>query len=182
MLRTPGANLRTQFLRIAKRAGVSPWAKPFQNMRSTRETELIERLDLKPACAIIGNSEVVALQHYQQLRPLYLESAIERDRAAKKEAQNAAHKLTELVGNARKATEVEDQPPNVTPLKIGQLPLDSVRGSLVPANLMGATGFEASPNSSGKRIKCDGGGAKCGAVAKIPPRPSQSDRAMAAPS
>jgi hypothetical protein len=54
-------------------------------MRSTRETELIEPLDLNPACAIIGNSEVVALQHYQQLRPQYLE-AIERDRAAKKES------------------------------------------------------------------------------------------------
>ena len=44
--RTAGANLREQFKRVAKRAGVREWMKPFQNMRSTRETELIERLDL----------------------------------------------------------------------------------------------------------------------------------------
>jgi integrase len=142
VLRDPDANLRTQFLRLAKRAGISPWVKPFQNMRSTRETELIERLDLKPACAIIGNSEVVALQHYQQLRPLYLESAIERNRAARKEAQNEAHKTAELVGNARKLAETTRNGPDDKSFLIQDFPLGSAEGSLVPTNSMGATGFE----------------------------------------
>jgi integrase len=31
-------NLRTQFLRIIRRAGVEPWGMPFQNLRSSRET------------------------------------------------------------------------------------------------------------------------------------------------
>ena len=33
-------NLRTQFCRIIEQAGLEPWPKPFQNLRSTRETEL----------------------------------------------------------------------------------------------------------------------------------------------
>jgi len=33
-------NLRTQFQRIMKRAGVAPWPKLFQNLRASRATEL----------------------------------------------------------------------------------------------------------------------------------------------
>ncbi|MAV34720.1 MAG: hypothetical protein CMJ59_04605 [Planctomycetaceae bacterium] len=32
--------LRTQFERAVERAGVATWAKPFQNLRASRETEL----------------------------------------------------------------------------------------------------------------------------------------------
>lgn len=105
LYRQPKVNLRTQFDRIAKRAGVRAWGKPWQNMRATRETELIERLTLKEACKIIGNGELVALQHYQMLRPQYLETAIERDRAAREEARKGAHQLQEWVGNDKKAAE-----------------------------------------------------------------------------
>ena len=34
-MRQPGVNLRTQFDRLLKRAGIQRWAKPWQNMRST---------------------------------------------------------------------------------------------------------------------------------------------------
>ncbi len=44
--RTSNANLRTQMNRIIKRAGIEPWSKPFQNLRSTCETELTERFPL----------------------------------------------------------------------------------------------------------------------------------------
>ena len=37
--RSTNANLRTQLIRIIKRAGLVPWEKPFQNLRSTREKE-----------------------------------------------------------------------------------------------------------------------------------------------
>ena len=36
-----------------------PWAKPFQNLRSTRETELAETYPIHVVCAWIGNSEAV---------------------------------------------------------------------------------------------------------------------------
>jgi integrase len=38
--RKTGANLRTYMMRILAKAGVKPWPKLFQNLRSTRQTEL----------------------------------------------------------------------------------------------------------------------------------------------
>jgi hypothetical protein len=51
------ANLRTELNRIIERAGIKTWPKPFQNFRSTRETELAETFPLKVVCEWIGNSE-----------------------------------------------------------------------------------------------------------------------------
>ena len=60
-------NLRTQFLRILDKAGIEPWPKLFQNLRSSRQTELTETWPAHVVCAWIGNSEVVARDHYLQI-------------------------------------------------------------------------------------------------------------------
>ncbi len=60
-------NLRTTALKIVQRAGLEPWPKLFQNMRSTRQTELAESLPFHVVCAWIGNSERVAQDHYLQV-------------------------------------------------------------------------------------------------------------------
>ncbi len=60
-------NLRTQFLRIVDRAGLDPWPKPFQNLRSSRETELAKDYPIHVAAAWLGNSPKVALKHYLQV-------------------------------------------------------------------------------------------------------------------
>ena len=65
--RDANANLRTQFNRIVRKAGLEPWQKPFQNLRSTRETELAESFPIHVVCAWIGNSEAVAAKHYLQV-------------------------------------------------------------------------------------------------------------------
>jgi hypothetical protein len=70
------ANLRTQFLRIATRAGVKLWPKPFQNMRSTRQTELAETYPIHVVCAWIGNTEAVAQEHYLQVKDAHFAHAI----------------------------------------------------------------------------------------------------------
>lgn len=59
-------NLGTQFKRIIERAGLEPWPKLFQNLSSTRETELMESFPAHVVCAWIGNSEAVARKHYLQ--------------------------------------------------------------------------------------------------------------------
>jgi integrase len=64
--RDAAANLRTQFERIIKRAGLKPWPKLFQNLRSARETELAREYALHTACEWIGNSQAVAARHYLQ--------------------------------------------------------------------------------------------------------------------
>jgi hypothetical protein len=53
--------------RIIKRAGLKPWPKVFQNLRSTRETELQVTHPTHVVCAWIGNSPQVAHKHYLQV-------------------------------------------------------------------------------------------------------------------
>jgi integrase len=66
--RDRNCNLRTQLNRIIKKAKLTAWPKLFQNLRSTRETELLnEGWKIHQVCAWIGNSEPVAMEHYLQV-------------------------------------------------------------------------------------------------------------------
>lgn len=86
--RERNANLRTQLLRIMKRAGVEPWPKLFQNMRSSRETELIYLgYHIHEVCSWIGNSPQVANTHYLQVLESCQKAELERD--AQAQSQNA---------------------------------------------------------------------------------------------
>ena len=60
-------NLRTQFYRILRRAGVAKFPKPFNNLRASRETELAEEFPLHVASAWIGNTPKIVLKHYLQV-------------------------------------------------------------------------------------------------------------------
>ncbi len=68
-------NLRTTFQKIVIRAGLQPWPKLLQNLRSTRETELAESFPLQAVTAWMGNSQLVAAKHYLQLRDEHFERA-----------------------------------------------------------------------------------------------------------
>lgn len=68
-------NLRTQLLRIINRAGLKPWPKLFQNLRSTRETELAESFPIHVVTAWLGNSQLVATKHYLQVTDAHFEEA-----------------------------------------------------------------------------------------------------------
>ena len=65
--RDRNANLRTQLLRIIKRASVKPWPKLFHNLRASRQTELTARFPLHVVCDWIGNSAPIAAKHYLQV-------------------------------------------------------------------------------------------------------------------
>lgn len=80
-------NLRTTFGRIVRRAGLVEWEKPFQNMRSTRETELCELFPAHVVCAWIGNSEPVAAKHYLQVTSDHFREAAGMKKAARQAAR-----------------------------------------------------------------------------------------------
>lgn len=65
--RDGNTNLRTQLMRIIHKAGLKAWPKLFQNLRSTRETELAERFSLHLVTAWLGNSQLVATKHDLQV-------------------------------------------------------------------------------------------------------------------
>ena len=76
--RSASQNMRTTFTKIVKRAGLIPWPKPFQNLRATRETELMETYPSHVVVSWIGHSETVARKHYLQTTDAHFEKAIEK--------------------------------------------------------------------------------------------------------
>ncbi len=70
------ANLRKRMGQLIRLAGIPIWPKLFQNLRSSRQTELEERFPRKTVCEWMGNSEQVADQHYLQVREEHFEAAV----------------------------------------------------------------------------------------------------------
>jgi integrase len=62
--RGSAVNLRTRFEALIKAAGLVPWPKLFQNLRASRETELMAIYPAKDVASWLGNSVPVAMAHY----------------------------------------------------------------------------------------------------------------------
>jgi hypothetical protein len=96
-----------RFKRILARAGLTPWPRLFQNLRASRETELMREYDLATVCGWIGNSPEVAAKHYAMSVDLNADfrrtTAIPVEQAQQKAQQSAAISP----GNDR-TTEVDD--------------------------------------------------------------------------
>lgn len=75
--RMTGQGYLKYLTRAAKAEGVPElWPKPFQNLRSTRETELMEQFPIHVVCAWIGNSPKIAHKHYLQVTDAHREKAL----------------------------------------------------------------------------------------------------------
>ncbi len=72
------SNLRTQAHRIIKRAGLKPWEKTFQNLRASRETELVEDFPVHVVTEWLGNSPDIARKHYLQTHEEHFQRAVEK--------------------------------------------------------------------------------------------------------
>jgi integrase len=110
--RMENGNLRTGLERIIWHAGLKPWPKLFNNLRSSRETELAETFPLHVVCAWIGNSKAVAAEHYLQVTSEHFQRALGSKcaKAAHSEgqaAQKAAQRSSEDCGGSRKSEGVE---------------------------------------------------------------------------
>ena len=60
-------NMRTQFERIVKRAGLETWPRLFHNLRASRETELAAEHPVHVVTAWLGNTPTIAMRHYLQV-------------------------------------------------------------------------------------------------------------------
>ena len=90
--------LRPGFLRILKRAGLEIYPKLFQNLRASRETELLDDFPIADVCSWIGNSPKIAMEHYAMQRQDSF------DRAA-----GLAEKLGGPVGGPKNGNQGQDQ-------------------------------------------------------------------------
>ena len=97
--RDTNANLRTQMLRIMRKAQVTPWPKLFHNLRATRQTELENEFPTHVVCAWLGNSPDVAKKHYLQVTDDHFA------KAAATPATPAAEPASASIGPAGAASE-----------------------------------------------------------------------------
>ena len=113
--RNAEVNLRTRFTRIVERAGYKPWPKLFQNLRSTRETELAGKYPLHVVTEWCGNSKPIALKHYLRTTEADFEAA-----TGTKSAANAlqraratecvtAHDAHDSRGNAKSSANTNEK-------------------------------------------------------------------------
>ena len=59
-------NLRTPFEKLVRRAGLEPWPRLFHNLRSSRETELLETSPVHVVTMWMGHDAKISLKHYAQ--------------------------------------------------------------------------------------------------------------------
>jgi integrase len=103
--RDTNANLRTQLLRIIAKAKVTKWPKLFQNLRSTRATELAADFPAHVAAEWMGHSTIVADKHYWRVTDADYERAIQT-------AQHTAQqKASEDTGAGRQEPEQKNEKP-----------------------------------------------------------------------
>ncbi|MEQ9460431.1 MAG: tyrosine-type recombinase/integrase [Phycisphaeraceae bacterium] len=86
-------NPGTHLARIIDKAGVTPWPKLWHNLRSTRQTELMQDHPAHVVAHWLGNTVAVAVKHYAQITDEHYDKA----------AQNPTQKMSATSRNDKKA-------------------------------------------------------------------------------
>ena len=120
-----GSNLQPQLVRLIKRAGLVPWPRAFNNLRSSLITDLAAVHSLHVVTDWVGNSPEIARLHYTQVT--------EADYA--KAAQNPAQHPPAMAGTDRQSAAAVQQ-------KSPVLPGLSAHCRSVPTEPVSPTGFE----------------------------------------
>jgi integrase len=128
-------NLRTTFGKLVKRASLEPWPRLFHNLRSSRETELLESFPVHVVALWMGHDAKVSLKHYAQTTEDHFDRAAGCAISGAPEAQNPAQQTN--AGNGSDPHEC-----NATPERVG-VSATSCDTRLLTANgINGGGGFE----------------------------------------
>jgi hypothetical protein len=150
--RNKTVNLRTQFEKIIKRAGVTPWPKLWQNLRASRETELADQYPLHVVCRWIGNSPKIAQNHYLQATDLHFKAATDEAVAVKNPPQNPPQQTAVTSENGRNFTEEGSLGMVISAGGSTTLTADSSAFLPIPPDLLGRAGIE--PATHGFSVHC----------------------------
>ena len=158
-------NLRQRMEAIIERAGHVQWPKLFQNLRASRETELLALYPAKDVTAWLGNSVPVAMKHYAMARKETFEAAATKPSGrmpeASREPTTAA--TTEEEGEAKSEAIAKRKPKlrgsatngaakqrhKKTPEKPGSFPPNAAGVHQTPGPVMGVPGSELGPKTPG---------------------------------
>jgi hypothetical protein len=75
---------------LIERAGLAPWPRLFHNLRSSRETELLEQFPVHVVALWMGHDAKVCLKHYAQTTDQHFDRAASRAERGSPGSQNAA--------------------------------------------------------------------------------------------
>ena len=87
---TPDSNLRTWLGKVAVRAGVELWEKPWVNMRASAATDAADKFPSHVCEAWLGHSEAIANRHYRQVTEEHFEKAVSAENVPPKRAASTA--------------------------------------------------------------------------------------------
>lgn len=92
-----GANMRTTFAKIVRRAGVEPWPRLWHSLRASCESDLAQSFPLATVTKWLGNTPSVALRHYVDPTETAFDRALEWTpksgaKSGAREAQKAAQR------------------------------------------------------------------------------------------
>ena len=110
---TPESNLRTWLGKLAVRAGIELWEKPWVNMRASAVTDAADKFPGHVCEAWFGHSEAIANRHYRQVTEDHFQKAVIADQQkggepASKATQNPTHAAPV---RGRKASHTKQQTP-----------------------------------------------------------------------
>lgn len=129
-------NLRTQFERIVKRAGLEPWPRLFHAMRASRETELAKEYPIHVVTAWLGNTPRIALKHYLTVTDADFEQATKG--SAESSANVAQNRAQQPVAISR----TDSQETKQAPAQQGLVRDRATGGEVMPEVEVAGTGFE----------------------------------------
>ena len=125
------SNYGTLLIKKIQQAGLKPWAKPWQNLRSSRETELTEQFPLHVVCSWIGNSQVVAQKHYLQVTDDHFSKAVQNP--VQQNAESSCEESQELSDESRKTNDspsVADDCENLRAILVGGIGLEPTTSTM----------------------------------------------------
>jgi integrase len=142
--RGSAVNLRTRFEAIIKFAGLTPWPKLMQNLRASRQTELMAKFPAKDVASWLGNSVPVAMNHYAMATAESFRQAIETP-AASFGGSSGGSKCDSIRRNAGDVSSLEEAQKNPAfPEKCGVLrATDRVQTRAGLVAVMGDTELES---------------------------------------
>ena len=144
------SNLRTMFIAIIERAGHEAWPKLFQNLRASRETELLALYPAKDVSSWLGNSVPVAMKHYAMARKEVFEDAALKPSGAmpenadeKSEAESEADAKQNAKQTVATANGADEHVQKESPQNAGSIPLQATLPHSEQSGGMGDTEFES---------------------------------------
>jgi integrase len=95
-------NLRTEFERLLRRAGLTPWPRLFHTLRASCETDLLEKFPISAVTEWLGHSATVALKHYARVPDALFERAAGLNEGGANSGARAAQKAAQTGADAKR--------------------------------------------------------------------------------